>query len=141
MINSPSIQKLFINKTNSSRVQLFRYVLIGLGCTIADYIVLITLTEGFNVSYLISAYFGFAAGFLTNYIFTLLWVFNKRKINNKLAEFSIYLLTGIGGMLLNEFILWMFTDNLHLHYAISKAFSIIIVYLSNFFIRKYALFN
>lgn len=141
MINSPTLQKIFINKTNSSRVQFFRYVLVGVACTIADYTVLVTLTEGFNVSYLISAYFGFAAGFLTNYIFTLLWVFNKRRINNKLAEFSIYLITGLGGMLLNGFIIWLLTDHIHMHYAISKAFSIIIVYLSNFFIRKYALFN
>jgi putative flippase GtrA len=45
------------------------------------------------------------------------------------------------GLGLNHFFMWFFTEQVGLLYLISKLISAVLVYLWNFLVRKYALFN
>ncbi|MDD3014435.1 MAG: GtrA family protein [Candidatus Gastranaerophilales bacterium] len=135
-----NIKSLITNKTDNTIIQLMRYFLVGIPAVFADFLVLIVFTEFFKLNYLISAALGFGTGIAVNYILSTVWVFNNRKLDNRAFEISLYLLTGLLGLVLNEVIIWFFTDITHLYYVFSKTIAFIAVYIINFFIRKNILF-
>lgn len=135
------LKKIFISKTDNVIIQLFRYGFVGGIAFIADFGILYILTEFLNVYYLLSAAISFTIGILVNYTISVLWVFYRNKFSNKLLEILIYTIIGVIGLGLNLFIMWFCTDLLLVYYLLSKIISTIIVFLWNFFARKYILFN
>lgn len=128
-------------KTNDTIAQLFRYTLVGGLAFVFDFGSLFILTEYLKIYYLISAAIAFLLGLTTNYILSIIWVFEKRTLANKWIEFFVFSSIGIVGLGLNEFIMWFFTDILYWYYLLSKIISTVFVFLWNFFIRKFVLFN
>ena len=135
------IEQLLKNKTNDTLIQLFRYTFVGCLAFIFDFGLLFILTEYFNIYYLISAAIAFLLGLTINYLLSIIWIFEKRSIKSKHIEFIIFALIGIIGLALNEFFIWFFTEIANTHYLYSKLISTALVYLWNFFIRKYSLFR
>lgn len=135
-----NIKSIITEKTDNTLIQLLRYFLIGIPALAADFAVLISLTEILKLNYLISAALGFLTGILVNYILSTIWVFNNRKLNNKMFEISLYILTGIFGLLLNELVIWFFTDIFQFYYVFSKTIAFVLVYITNFYVRKNILF-
>ncbi len=135
------IQYLFKDKTDNQYIQLFRYTFVGGIAFIVDFGSLFAFTEYCNIYYLTSAALAFLLGLTTNYFLSIVWVFNRRAVDKKWLEFLIFAIIGIIGLGLNELIIWFFTEKLLFHYLISKIVSTILVYLWNFFVRKYILFK
>lgn len=135
------IEQLFKNSTNNTFIQLFRYTFVGGFAFIFDFGSLYILTEYLNVYYLLSAAIAFLLGLAINYFLSVIWVFGKRSIKSKHVEFVIFALIGIFGLALNELIIWFFTEVVNIHYLYSKLISTALVYLWNFFIRKFTLFS
>ena len=135
------IRKIFVEKTNNTLIQLFRYTFVGGTAFLVDFGLLAFLTEFFDLHYLISTSCGFLGGLIVNYIISILWVFTDSKIKNKKIEFLIFTVIGIIGLLLTELFMYLFTDIAEIHYLISKIITTIIVYLWNFLGRKYILFS
>lgn len=136
------INILFREKTDNTIVQLLRYTFVGGLAFIIDFGMLALLTELFHIYYLVSAAIAFIFGLFTNYILSIQWVFNIHSKKNICTELIIFTIIGIIGLGLNEIIMWLFTDYLNLtYYLISKIISTGIVYLWNFFARKYLLFS
>lgn len=135
-----NIKSIITEKTDNTLIQLLRYFLVGVPALAADFAVLISLTELLKLNYLISAALGFLTGIMVNYILSTVWVFNNRKLSNRTFEISLYIMTGIFGLLLNEMIIWFFTDMMHLYYVLSKTIAFIAVYVTNFYVRKKVLF-
>ena len=106
-----------------------------------DFGLLFILTEYLNIHYLVSAAIAFLLGLTVNYILSIIWVFEKRTIADKRIEFLVFSFIGIVGLGLNEFIMWFFTDILSWYYLLSKIVSTVVVFLWNFFVRKFVLFN
>ena len=131
---------VFKEDTDNTFFQLIRYTFIGGVAFLIDYGTLALLTECFKVHYMISAIFGFTFGLAVNYILSITWVFRQRALNNKLLELLVFVIIGIVGLGLNELFIWIFTNKVEIHYLISKIFTAVIVYLWNFFARKYILF-
>ena len=132
---------LFIQKTNKTIIQLFRYTFVGGLAFLLDITILITLTEFAGIHYLASAAIGFTIGLITNYILSVIWVFDKRRVQNKRLEFTIFLCIGLTGLIFNEFLIWFFTEEATLHYTSSKIVATIIIYFWNFLVRKLTLFR
>jgi putative flippase GtrA len=130
-----------VNKIASHLSQLTRYGIIGLVALFFDYSVLVILTEYAHINHLLSATAGFFVGLLVNYGLATRYVFKKGKLNNKKLEFIIYSVIGGGGLLFTIGLIWLLTDFLSIHYTISKAVAVGIVFLWNFYARKYILFN
>lgn len=126
--------KIFLNESNHSMVQLFRYLIAGGTAFLVDYLTLVTLTELLRIPYLISAAIAFSMGLTIIYILTISWVFSAGKQPRK--EIVIFFLTGVTGLLLNELILYIATDWLTIDYRISKLISTGVVFFWNFFSRK-----
>ena len=99
------------------------------------------------VGILFAVYNGFAAlvafllGSITAYILNVRWVFNRRTFKNKYFEITIFIVIGDVGLILNQYIIWFFTENANFHYLYSKLVATMIVVIWNFFTRKYFLFR
>lgn len=122
------------------QIQLLRYTIVGGISFVVDYALLYILTAWFGLYYILSATLSFAAGLTTNYLISIKWVFKRSKLKNRTAEFIIYAIVGVIGLLLNNLLLYIFTDWLLLHYMLSKLVAAAIVLIWNFTGRKIILF-
>ena len=132
---------IFKGKTNIMMIQLFRYLWVGGVAFIVDYGCLFLLTEYAHISYLISAAVAFLCGLIVNYLLSVAWVFSNSRLDNKMAEFVVFAVIGLVGLLLNEGIMYLCCEVLNVHYMISKLCSTGIVFFWNFFGRKLILFS
>jgi len=134
-------EEIFINETTNWAIQLFRYIFVGGAAFIIDYGLLFILTEYFQLHYITSATISFIIGLAVNYIISTKWIFRKSKISNTALEFTAYGAIGVIGLILNNLLLYLFTDIIMIHYMISKLFAAILVMGWNFFGRKFLLFK
>jgi len=135
------IQSLFIAKTNSTLLQLFRYTFVGGFAFMVDFGTLFILTEYLHIYYLVSAAIAFLLGLTINYILSVRWVFNSRTMENRWLEFMVFAIIGLVGLGLNELFIWLLTEVFLIYYLLSKIITTAIVYFWNFFARKFMLFN
>lgn len=133
--------KLFYGSTDKLLVQFVRYFFVGGFAFVVDFGLLYILTEYAGLHYLLSATLSFIAGLLVNYIISCLWVFNSSKFKNRLVEFLFFAAIGVVGLALNDTLIWLFTDCIGTHYMFSKIVAAAMVYLWNFFARKYLVFR
>lgn len=123
--------------------QLIRYGLSGGLAFAVDFGVLWLLTDVCGLHYLIGAAAGYIAGLVITYLLSIRWIFDKRRMNSQVAEFGIFALIGLAGLLLTQGLMYVFTD-LWLgesHYLLAKVFTTVIVSLFNFLLKKYFLFR
>ena len=121
--------------------QLVRYFLVGGLAFVVDYVSLWFLTEVCGLHYLLSAAIAFILGLTCNYLLSTHWVFNRRRLQNRWGEFTVFALIGIAGLGLNELVMYLGTDVFQLHYMVSKLIATALVFFWNFFARKFILFN
>ena len=133
--------KLFYGSTDKLLVQFVRYFFVGGFAFVVDFGLLYILPEYAGLHYLLSATLSFIAGLLVNYIISCLWVFNGSKFKNRLVEFLFFAAIGVVGLALNDTLIWLFTDCIGTHYMFSKIVAAAMVYLWNFFARKYLVFR
>lgn len=133
--------KLFYGSTDKLLVQFVRYFFVGGFAFVVDFGLIYILTEYAGLHYLLSATLSFIAGLLVNYIISCLWVFNGSKFKNRLVEFLFFAAIGVVGLALNDALIWLFTDCIGTHYMFSKIVAAAMVYLWNFFARKYLVFR
>lgn len=131
------IKKLLVQTADS---QFARYAVAGGVATAADFLVLFLLTDWFGMYYLLSATIAFSIGITVNYIISVTWVFSQRKLSNLYLEILIFLITGVVGLALNNFILWALTEKFLLYYLYSKAVATVIVLFWNYYSKKVILF-
>ena len=134
-------RKILFENTTNLFIQLFRYTLVGGLAFVVDFGLLFFLTEYVRLHYLISATISFLAGLLVNYVISTQWIFRDSNIKNKKVEFILFGLIGVIGIILNNVIIYLFTDVVGLYYMLSKLVTAIIVYMWNFLGRRYFLFN
>ena len=135
------IRKLFIQKSDKTSIHLLRSIFSSNIAFSVDFGILVLLTEVFHIHYLISAGAGFIVGTTLNYILCIVWVFSRRRIENRQLEYWIFILIGLTGAGLNELFIWFFTEHVHIFYMFSKIISGSTVFFFNFFMRKYVLFQ
>jgi len=136
-----NVRNILSNQNNKNKSQFIRYAISGGIAFILDFTILYILTDFFQIYYLMSAGIAFIAGVLTTYIFSITWVFDKRRIQNKHLELGVFILLSVVGLLLTELFMWFFTEKVYFHYLNSKIISSAIVLFWNFFSKKIILFS
>ncbi len=121
--------------------QLSRYTVVGAVAFAFDFGSLFGLTHFLGLYYLVSAGIAFLFGLSVNYGLSVTWVFKTRSVQTKWIEFLVFATIGVVGLALNEALIWFFTEIVRFHYLLSKICSTVLVYLWNFFGRKFALFR
>lgn len=120
--------------------QFSKYAVVGGFAFIVDYSLLWFLTEKIKFYYLISALISFITGLVINYILSVKFVFDNRKINDKKIEFFYFSLIGVAGVIINQASMWFLTEKIKIFYMKSKLITALIVLMWNFSIRKIFLF-
>lgn len=129
------IYKLFLEKTEDTKLQFFRYIFVGGFAAVVNIGSLYVLTEFIHLHYLLANVLGFILGLITNYLLSKWLVFSKENNINKVTEFIIYAIIGIVGLGLDTGFVWLFTT-IGIYYMLSKIISTGLVFIWNFFARK-----
>ena len=116
-------------------VQLIKFGIVGVIATLIDLAVLMVLKEILDVDVLYASAVAFSVSVIANYILSKLFVFKSRG-NSKVKEFLVFVILSIGGLLLNQFIMWIGTEKMTAYYHWVKAFALVFVPIYNFITRK-----
>ena len=117
------------------KIQLIKFGIVGVIATLIDLAVLMLLKEFMHVDVLAASAVAFSVSVIANYILSMLFVFKSRG-NSKVKEFLVFVVLSIGGLLLNQFIMWIGTEIMTAYYLWVKAFALVLVPIYNFITRK-----
>jgi putative flippase GtrA len=147
------LKTIFIEKTDNTAIQFFRYGIVGAITFFVDtgILFLLTLNQFFLYYYLIAVTISSGTALCCTYFLSILWVFKKRSVKKARYEFLIFIVIGVIGLLFNFLFVWFFADIVFYHcfiidpkqlrILIAKVIATVIVFFWNFFIRKILLFK
>ena len=116
-------------------IQLIKFGIVGVIATLIDLAVLMVLKEILDVDVLYASAVAFSVSVIANYILCMLFVFESSG-NSKVKEFLVFVVLSIGGLLLNQFIMWIGTEIMTAYYLWAKVFALVFVPIYNFITRK-----
>lgn len=116
-------------------LQLIKFAIVGVIAAIADVGVLVTLKEVFSVDVLVSSAISFSVSVTVNYILSMSFVFKGKK-QSRFKEFIIFVILSMGGLGLNQLILWVGVKFTTIYYLLIKILAMVIVPIYNFITRK-----
>ncbi len=149
-----NIKTMLSGKTDSTLVQIFRFLLVGGLAFIADYGVMTVCVELLDINEYVAVGLGFLVGLLTNFFISRFWVFTpaaKGKMS-KAKEFSLFSVFSFIGLLLTEGIVWVFIHPLaqmslfgalaaNYYLYIGKIVATAVVMAWNFITRKFIIYR
>lgn len=116
-------------------LQLLRFAIVGVIAAFVDVGVLIVLKEMLHIDVLLSSAISFCVSVTVNYLLSMSFVFKSKK-QSKIKEFIMFVLLSVGGLCLNQVILWIGVTFTNIYYLIVKLITMIIVPIYNFITRK-----
>ena len=120
--------------------EFIRYTLASAAALCCDTGLLWLGTSVIGLPYLLSGAISFVVGLSIVYFLSIYWVFVHRWLLNPRYEFLVFASIGGAGLILNEVILYTFTDVFGFFYMVSKLGSVAAVFAWNFVMRKVILF-
>lgn len=122
---------------NNLLTQLFKFGLVGVVATLLDFLFLFLLTDVFGMYYLFSAAVSFVLSTLFNYVASMRFVFNSKFTKDeKTKELLLFTTLSVIGLLLNQFLMWLFVEKIALYYMLAKIVATFFVMAWNFISRK-----
>ena len=116
-------------------LQLIKFAIVGVIAAVVDVGLLVVLKEILNMDVLVSSAISFTVSVTVNYLLSMAYVF-KRKEQSRMKEFLIFVLLSLGGLCLNQVILWIGVNFTEVYYLIIKVLAMVIVPIYNFITRK-----
>lgn len=116
--------------------QIIKFGFVGGTAFIIDAGVLFILTDFCEIHYLVSGAISFTVSVIYNYILSVKWIFDINKNVKKSQELIIFVGLSIIGLGINQIIMWVAVDFIHIYYMISKIIATSIVMIYNFITRK-----
>ncbi|MCI6002644.1 MAG: GtrA family protein [Tenericutes bacterium] len=115
--------------------QILKFGIVGGIAFIIDYALLYVCTEYLNIYVLYSSIISFSISVIFNYIMSIKWVFD---VNHKQTykDFTIFIIFSIIGLGINQLIMYLGIERLHIYYMLVKIASTGIVMVYNFITRK-----
>lgn len=126
---------------NSKLVQqIIKFGAVGFLCFFIEYGLLILLHELLHLDVLLANLIAFVVSATVNYILSILFVFETDKNKNRKKEFIVFFALSVGGLIINEIVMWAGTKVLDpfwsSSYIIVKPFATGVVMVYNFITRK-----
>lgn len=115
--------------------QILKFGMVGGIAFIIDYALLYVCTEYLNIYVLYSSIISFSISVIFNYIMSIKWVFD---VNHKQTykDFTIFIIFSVIGLGINQLIMYLGIERLHIYYMLVKIASTGIVMVYNFITRK-----
>ena len=116
-------------------LQLIKFAIVGVIAAIVDVGALVILKELLCVDVLIASAISFCISVTVNYFLSMSFVFKSKK-QSRVKEFIIFAALSLGGLCLNQLILWIGIKFTSIYYLIIKFLAMVIVPVYNFITRK-----
>lgn len=116
-------------------LQIIKFGIVGVIAAFVDVGVLVTLKELLHIDVLFASMISFCVSVIVNYILSMSFVF-KSKNQTRSKEFMIFVILSIGGLCLNQLILWIGIKLTSVYYLTVKLIAMVIVPIYNFITRK-----
>lgn len=116
-------------------LQILKFGVVGVIASFIDVGLLVILKELLYVDVLLASTISFCISLIVNYILSMTFVF-KGKNQSKLKEFVIFVFLSIGGLCLNQLILWIGIKFIPVYYLVVKLLAMVFVTVYNFVTRK-----
>ena len=84
---------------------------------------------------------GFTTAVISNYIINRFWTFSERDRTKVSRQFTSFLIVSLIGLLLNTCFLYVLNEQLLLHFYLSKAIAILLVFFWNFSANYFYVFR
>ncbi|MCI9271484.1 MAG: GtrA family protein [Dorea sp.] len=133
--------EISLDKKKSLLQQIIRFGFVGGGAFIIDYGIMIFLTEIAGMNYLVSSAISFLVSVIFNYILSIKWVFNVLCEKSQAQELTVFMILSLIGLGINQLIMWLTVDKLHIFYMLAKIGATAVVMVYNFVTRKLFLEN
>ena len=132
------IDRLLSNFTDKERIEeVIRFLIVGGGCFLLEYILLYVLTEYMHIGYLVSSAIAFTVSLLVNYILCLLVVFNVKHQSS--LEIGLFIITSLIGLIINQGVMWFLVEIIAWWYMFAKVIASGIVMIWNYITKRYIL--
>ncbi len=131
-----------IKKIMNSKLvqQIIKFGAVGFLCFFIEYGLLILLREAAHLPVLVANFLAFTVSAIVNYILSIIFVFETDKQKSKVKEFVVFFALSVGGLIINQIVLWAGTSVLDpfwsRSYIIVKPFATGVVMVYNFITRK-----
>lgn len=116
--------------------QIMKFGVVGVIATLIDWGIFAICTRVFHIHYAISNVIGFSISVIFNYWASVKWVFDVDKEKDSKRNFVLFIIFSVIGLGLNELILFICIDKIHIMDLISKVIATAIVMVFNFVTRK-----
>ena len=123
------------NQKQNLKLQLVKFAIVGVIAAAVDVGVLVILKELLGVAVLISSALSFGVSVCVNYALSMAFVFKGKK-QSRLKEFIVFVVLSIGGLGINQLILWIGIKVFSIYYLVVKFLAMVIVPIYNFVTRK-----
>lgn len=120
-------------------LQLFRFLIVGIAVFLADYLFLIIFVEFFGLHYLLGSMLSFLIACSINYDISMRFVFRRRSNLTKRQSLVVFFVLSFIGLILTEFLMYMFVSWVGMQYYVAKIFVTVVVMLWNFVSKKVCL--
>jgi putative flippase GtrA len=121
--------------------EFIKFVFVGGISAVIEFSLLILFVEKMGVDYLIGNIGAFALTNIVTYILSKRYVFNASTSVNKAQEAGLFFLCLLGGLVVNQIVLWALVEFTSVDYRIAKVIAIAITVIWNFFTRKHLVFR
>ena len=121
----------------SQKTEFIRFCIVGGATFVIDYGLLFYLTEYAGIEYLISSALSFTVAVAVNYVLCLLFVFTNSRNGTK--QFVLFILSSIGGLIINQFSMYFLVEVMLMYYMAAKIIATIVVTLWNYITKKKSL--
>ncbi|WP_342117885.1 GtrA family protein [Pseudoduganella sp. OTU4001] len=128
-------------QSSSGAVQFIRYVFVGGAAFGVDYLALFLLAHFLGLHYLLAASLSYLLGMVVNYLISVRWVFDFRRVRQWEREFAIFFLIGIAGLILNGLAISLLVEAAGAPYMVAKLIAATAILFFNFGARKALLFS
>ena len=113
-----------------------KFGVVGIIAFFIDYGLLAFCTEILHINYLVSATIGFTVSVVFNYVASMRYVFKHKEDMSRRREFVIFVVLSVIGLIINNALMWLGVEVLHVHYLIVKLFATAVVMVWTFVTRK-----
>lgn len=120
-------------------VQIVRYLLSGGVAFVVDFCLMILLFEWAKIPGALAATISFGVGLVITYLFSVKWIFDKRRLSNQFYEFITFAIIGAVGLLITYGLMSLLVNSMSVYYA--KIITTFIVTIWNFLAKKVILFR
>ncbi|MDB5649981.1 MAG: GtrA family protein [Hyphomicrobiales bacterium] len=110
---------------------------LALACDMA---VLLVMVHVVGLHYQLAAALGFSLGLVVAYVTSVRYAFRTRRLENRSAEFTGFVIIGLLGLLLTQGLLHVMVEGLSLPVGIAKILTAGFVFMFNFSARRLTLF-